>query len=198
MEIKRTGITILEVLIVVTIVGLLAAILTPVFARAKDQGQVTASVAKLRQCHVALQLYRDQWDGDDSSGDFFQMGLWQGWDMSQQWWDFLGVDRDSLWSPCKRAYEGTWMSREWNQISYAPSYYSKWAEMNGNNVGYLLKYRSRALAFMDTYCTDPPLQQLNPYRTKRFLAILLNGEIVNKRRTGSMLDFENWSDPPRD
>ncbi|MGE0001806.1 MAG: hypothetical protein AB7F50_12170 [Fimbriimonadaceae bacterium] len=51
--------------------------------------------------------------------------------------------------------------------------------MNGNNVGYLAQYRWRALAFMDTYCTEPPLEQLNPYRTKRFLAILLNGELAN-------------------
>lgn len=193
---RKSGFTLIEVIVVVVILALLAAILTPVFVRAKNQAQVTESVAKMRQCHVALQLYRDQWDGDDSSGDFFQMGLWQGWDMMQNWWDFLGVRPEFVDSPCKRSYEGTAMSRKWNQITYAPEFYSKWAEMNGNNVGYLKKYRWRALAFMDTYCTDPPLQQTNPYRTKRFLAVLLNGELVNKRRAGSMLVLENWSDPP--
>lgn len=193
---KRAGVTLMEVVVVVAIVALLGAILTPVFARAKDRAQVTESVQKMKQCHLALQLYRDQWDGDDTSGDFFQMGLWQGWDMSQNWWDFVGLKEDFVASPCKRAYEGTVMSRAWNQITYAPEFYSKWAERNGNNVGYLKRYRGRALAFMDTYCTEPPLEQTNPYRTKRFLAVLLNGELVNKRRPGSMLVLENWSDPP--
>jgi prepilin-type N-terminal cleavage/methylation domain-containing protein len=193
---RRRGFTLVEVLVSLGIVALLAALLTPVFARAKDRAQVAESVLKLKQCHLALQLYRDQWDGDDTSGDFFQMGLWQGSDMRHLWWDFIGLPEHTLDSPCKRAYEGTFMSKKWNQISYAPEFYSKWAELNGNNVGYLAKFRWRALAFMDTYCTDPPLEQLNPYRTKRFLAVLLDGELVNRRRAGSMLRLENWSDPP--
>jgi prepilin-type N-terminal cleavage/methylation domain-containing protein len=195
--VRRHGFTLVEVLVSLAIVALLAALLTPVFARAKDRAQVAESVLKLKQCHLALQLYRDQWDGDDTSGDFFRMGLWQEWDMRQLWWDFVEIPEDFLQSPCKRAYSGfSNLSIKWNQITYAPDYYNKWAELNGNNVGYLAKYRWRALAFMDTYCTDPPLEPFNPYRTKRFLAILLNGELVNKRRAGSMYRFENWSDPP--
>ncbi len=193
---RLRGLSIAEVLVSVAIVSLLAALLTPVFVRAKDRAQVTASVLKLRQCHAALQLYRDQWDGDDTSGDYFRMGLWQRWDLQQDWWDYVGLTEAFLQSPCRRAYEGTAVSSKWNQITYAPEFYDKWSEANGNNIGYLSRYKLNALAFMDTYCTDPPLEQTNPYRTKRFLAILLSGELVNKHRRGSMHVLENWSDPP--
>ncbi|MGE0001805.1 MAG: type II secretion system protein [Fimbriimonadaceae bacterium] len=73
---RRQGFTLMEVLVSLGIVALLVALLTPVFARNKDRAQVAQSVLKLKQCHLPLQLYRDQWDGDDTSGDFFQMGLW--------------------------------------------------------------------------------------------------------------------------
>lgn len=37
--------------------------------------------------------------------------------MRHLWWEFIGLPERTVESPCKRAYEGTFMSKKWNQIS---------------------------------------------------------------------------------
>lgn len=49
--------TLLELLVVVAIIGLLAALLLPVVSRAREAGKATACVSNLRQIGLAIQLY---------------------------------------------------------------------------------------------------------------------------------------------
>ncbi len=73
----RSGFTIIELLTVVGIVALLAAILTPVFARAREQAQIGVSISNASQLTKALLLYSA--DNDDRSplvvSDFVVAGL---------------------------------------------------------------------------------------------------------------------------
>ena len=54
---QKRGFTLLELLVVVGIIALLAAILFPVFLAARGRARTTACASNLRQLHLALSLY---------------------------------------------------------------------------------------------------------------------------------------------
>lgn len=55
---RRSGFTLLELLTVIAIIGILAAITFPVFARAKDSAYRSSDISKMNALRAALQLYR--------------------------------------------------------------------------------------------------------------------------------------------
>ena len=57
------GFTLIELLVVITIIMILAAILFPVFSRARSRAQQESCASNLRQCAIAMRMYRDEWDG---------------------------------------------------------------------------------------------------------------------------------------
>ncbi len=59
----RRGFTLIELLVVIAIIAILAAILFPVFARAKERGRMASCSSNLRQLGTALSLYCDHWNG---------------------------------------------------------------------------------------------------------------------------------------
>ncbi len=54
--------TLSEIVVVVAIIGVLAAILFPVVARARKGARRTEAVSNLRQCGLALEMYVGDWD----------------------------------------------------------------------------------------------------------------------------------------
>ncbi|MBS0162614.1 MAG: prepilin-type N-terminal cleavage/methylation domain-containing protein [Nitrospira sp.] len=61
---RRVGFTLIELLVVIAIIAVLAAILFPVFARAKAAAQKTTCLSNIRQVGLANQLYAG--DSDDT------------------------------------------------------------------------------------------------------------------------------------
>jgi len=57
------GFTLIELLVVIAIVAILAAILFPVFSRARENARKTTCVSNLRQLGLALHMYAQDWDG---------------------------------------------------------------------------------------------------------------------------------------
>jgi len=70
---KRTakGFTLIELLVVIAIIAILAAILFPVFARAREQARATACLSNLKQIGEALMMYLNDNDGV-YPGPYFQ------------------------------------------------------------------------------------------------------------------------------
>lgn len=80
---NHTGFTLIELLVVIAIIAILAAILYPVFLRAKQRGQIIKCMAHLRQCGSACILYTDDWDGrfpvgriTDMNGNIMSSRTW--------------------------------------------------------------------------------------------------------------------------
>jgi prepilin-type N-terminal cleavage/methylation domain-containing protein len=63
MPARKKGFTLIELLVVIAIIAILAAILFPVFARAREQARKSNCQNNLKSCAVALQLYWGDYDG---------------------------------------------------------------------------------------------------------------------------------------
>jgi len=61
-EMRRHGFTIVELLVVIAIIAVLAAILFPVFARAKESGLKASALSQMGQIGKANMMYIDQHD----------------------------------------------------------------------------------------------------------------------------------------
>lgn len=60
---KREGFTLVELLVVVAIIIILAAILFPIFAKARDKAQQTRCLNNVKQMGTAVQMYEDDYEG---------------------------------------------------------------------------------------------------------------------------------------
>ena len=60
---QQKGFTLIELMIVIAIIAILAAILVPNFIRARAQGQLTACKSNLKNVGTALEMYSTDWAG---------------------------------------------------------------------------------------------------------------------------------------
>jgi prepilin-type processing-associated H-X9-DG protein len=58
---RLAGITLVEVLVVVSVIAILGAIIFPVLSRAKERGRFLVCVGNLRQIGIAFQMYTGDW-----------------------------------------------------------------------------------------------------------------------------------------
>jgi len=59
---KKSGFTLIELLVVIAIIAILAAILFPVFARAREAARKSTCQNNLKECAIALQVYWNDYD----------------------------------------------------------------------------------------------------------------------------------------
>ncbi len=60
---SKRGFTLIELLVVIAIIAILAAILFPVFARAREKARQTACLSNTKQIALALRMYLSDYDG---------------------------------------------------------------------------------------------------------------------------------------
>src|SRR5512140_3129098 len=59
---RRRGFTLIELLVVIAIIGILAAMLFPVFARARESARKTQCLANVKNLAIAFQMYFTDYD----------------------------------------------------------------------------------------------------------------------------------------
>jgi prepilin-type N-terminal cleavage/methylation domain-containing protein/prepilin-type processing-associated H-X9-DG protein len=77
MPVKRSGFTLIELLVVIAIIAILAAILFPVFARAREKARQTSCLSNLKQLGMAVYMYTSDYDECTPIG-FSGLGWWTG------------------------------------------------------------------------------------------------------------------------
>jgi prepilin-type N-terminal cleavage/methylation domain-containing protein len=58
MNLRKKGFSLIELLVVIAVIGILAGIAFPVFARAKDSAYRSSDISRMNEIRTALQLYR--------------------------------------------------------------------------------------------------------------------------------------------
>jgi len=74
MQRPRRGFTLIELLVVIAIIAILAAILFPVFAKARERARQTACLSNMRQLGQALMEYATDYDEKLPSSYYYQNG----------------------------------------------------------------------------------------------------------------------------
>jgi prepilin-type N-terminal cleavage/methylation domain-containing protein len=59
---RRSGFTLIELLVVIAIIAILAAILFPVFAKARERAKLSACISNQKQLALAVMTYADDYD----------------------------------------------------------------------------------------------------------------------------------------
>lgn len=75
MKAERNAFTLTEVVVATAIVGLLAALVLPVFAKAREASHETTCVSNFRQIYLAVSNYRSTWEGTEAPASSDQMGF---------------------------------------------------------------------------------------------------------------------------
>ena len=79
MKTRRRGFTLIELLVVIAIIAILAAILFPVFARARENARRTACLSNLKQWGLAVMQYTQDYDERLPGGYKLQGGNTVSW-----------------------------------------------------------------------------------------------------------------------
>ncbi|HWP30977.1 MAG TPA: type II secretion system protein [Fimbriimonadales bacterium] len=200
----NSGFTLIEVIVSVLIIIALAGLLMPVFQRVKRNFAIQDSLSRLKQLHLVLSIYRQDYGGEgyaryDTPYAFYALGLppWS------YWWDprKFGLDLEFWKSPCgaDKTIFDTGIGGHFGLITYAAGLCYSPEALRSNDVyyrDYLATYRENAVAFLDMYCNPPGTVIGSPWTSKRGLAVLLSGQLVNRYKKGNAAFLFFYSEPP--
>ncbi len=135
---RRRAFTLIELLVVIAIIAILAAILFPVFARARESARRITCNSNLKQLGTAIMMYAQDYDETYPTG-----GNWHG----------SGPDIDKNYLQGNRAKINTYVKNE--AVWHCPDDAS-W-DTKSNPVKYYTSYGTEFDAWYNTYYWDPAI-----------------------------------------
>ncbi len=182
---KRTqGVTLIELITCIAIIAIVAAITFPVVVRAKEGALRSKSISNMRQVHLALELYSQEYSGSPT-GSMESMGL-PPWPSVE----FLGASVREMYPPLRP-------SKSWDSYSYnpMPSGVDKrsptWTE-------YTQEVGPNAVMICDPFFNpartdDYDMFWKDPNVRKFVMGVTVSGSLIKRTRTGHM-DLRWWMD----
>ena len=184
-NLKKSGYTLLELVVSILILLILAAMLFPVAARAVERSKIQESLGRLRQLHVAFTIYRDEWGtGGFDSPQEIGMPM-----RGYIYTTYFGLGKTFFESPC--GYKDG-IEANLKRLSYQYS----WDGSQMHN-DYYREYQENSLIFNDPHCNNDQTVWTNSYKTKRGLGVLMGGQLVNHLKRGFPGNLKWWSCPPQ-
>jgi len=178
---RRSGITFVETMAVTLIIIVISAALIPVFRAVKERSLIQSSCMRLKQLHVAITLYRTDWDSGGYANQY-AAGLPP---YSYVYASHFGLGKGFFVSPCgyKPSIEGNL-----NHLSYqyAPSPYESFSK-------YLSEHLEESLVMNDPHCNPDDIAYNSPFLPKRGLGVVLSGRLINQYKRGSPGSLEWWT-----
>ena len=153
MTTRRKGFTLIELLVVIAIIAILAAILFPVFAKAREKARQTSCLSNVKQIGLAVLMYAQDYDETLSPRGAWWPGQ-LGWNYNFVNWSDLNapyIKNTQIWT-CPSFPEGTYIPTYATQTdppwrtfgSYAPNNWYYWDWQPGGHA--VVTDRGRALA----------------------------------------------------
>lgn len=171
----------LELAVVISILMLLAALISPTLTKAKQSAKEKVGLLQLRQAHQAAMIYMIDYPMPRSYDrprlqDFYD--------------DFFGLERRALISPCglQQAGDGTTA----HIISYVYFHFEH------DFYNELETYQDNSLLFADLHCNPYYEVRFQDYQEKRALGITISGQLLNKYQAGNPYRQRFWVNPPTD
>lgn len=175
----------MEILVVMAILAIVASIAHPPIARAIRNGRATASLANLRQLHLALKMYQQDHGGDGVFGGFVAMGLPPEDDaarIAHARWGF-GLPKEIWRSPCGRHPDLPDAIQTVERFYFSPEDF--WAPL-------AIEHQDNIPVFADLHCSEPDVRIQNKYYPRRGLGVLLSGQLIHRNSPGDLYDIEWW------
>jgi len=183
------GISLVEVLIAISIVGILSAIAYPVFIDAKRRGAIAHSISNLKQIHVALSLYREEIRGGTapSGGDeTTSLGLPPSLANLNLPLSVLRTGgQPSGTSPGVYTYVVLIPERDRKSFPEETQYMNAWKD-------YVKDVGERAVVLVDETQGSVPNSSKAFRTTRTAIGLRLEGSVETKSMRGILSSLENW------
>lgn len=180
-----------ELLTVIAIISISAALSFPAFLAAKRRGQVEASVGILRQLHLAAKLYQENNGGEGSFGSTPDMNLPYGLLFDSNANQLSPSGSLKLGSPCGR--NPSWTLNDIIYFNYI--YYFNDLDAVKQNIG---RFQDNLVMFYDPNCDTPGVPFYNETFRHSMIGILYSGQVVRPNKVGNVRNAEFWSNPQTD
>jgi len=121
---RRAGFTLIELLVVIAIIAILAAILFPVFARAREKARQTSCLSNLKQLALGFMMYAQDYD-ESIRGARLPLDGWTGavlpYTKNEQIFNCPSWNGTGAWIPRGTACGGcgSWAQVYWGGYTYA-------------------------------------------------------------------------------